>query len=31
MIITDAARERLLPILAEHPGSGLRITMEGFG
>ena len=31
MNITDSARERLLPILAEHPGSGLRVSLDGFG
>jgi hypothetical protein len=31
MTISDDARERLVPILAEHPGSGLRISLDGLG
>jgi hypothetical protein len=31
MIITDKAREMLLPILAQHPGSALRVSLNGFG
>lgn len=31
MEITDAAKEMILPILAENPGKHLRVVFEGFG
>lgn len=29
--ITDAARDKLKLVMAEHPGKCLRIVSEGFG
>jgi hypothetical protein len=31
MQITDAAREKILPVLAQNPGKSLRVVFEGFG
>jgi Fe-S cluster assembly iron-binding protein IscA len=31
MTITDAARDELLQLLAEHPGAALRVVVAGYG
>lgn len=30
-MITEAARARLEPLLAAHPGTGLRLIHQGYG